>query len=130
MITSKAANIDGYIAGFPEHTQHLLQQIRATIKQSAPDAEEMISYAIPTFKLKGRPLIYFAGYKNHVAVYPVPRENEAFQKELSAYKGGKGTVQFPLGKPLPLKLITKILKFRMKEFNNKTERKKVLFKLG
>ncbi len=115
MITSKAANIDQYIAGFPEHTQSLLQQIRATVKKVAPDAEETISYAIPTFKLKGRPLIYFAGYKNHVAVYPVPQENEEFKKELSVYKGGKGTVQFPLDKALPLNLITKIVKFSMKK---------------
>ena len=115
MKTTKPANINEYIAGFPKDTQKILKQIRTTIKKAAPGAEETISYAIPTFKLKGRYLVYFAGYKNHISLYPSPRGNEAFKKELSVYKGGKGTVQFPLDNPMPLNLITRIVKFRIKE---------------
>ena len=115
MKTTKPANINEYIAGFPKDTQKILRQIRATIKKAAPGAEETISYAIPTFKLNGRHLVYIAVYKNHIGLYPAPRENEAFKKELSVYKGGKGTVQFPLDKPMPLNLITRIVKFRIKE---------------
>ena len=122
MTTAKPDNIDAYIAGFPKDTQKILEQIRATIKKAAPDAEETISYAMPTFKLKGSALIYFAGYKNHISLYPAPRGNEAFKEELSAYKGGKGTVQFPLNKPMPFDLITKIVKFRVKENLEKAEK--------
>ncbi len=118
----KAANIDEYITAFPEETGRLLNQIRSAIQKAAPQAEETISYAIPTFKLNGRPLIYFAGYKNHVAVYPVPRGNEAFAEELAAYKGGKGTARFPLDKPLPLQLISRIVQFRMEENVVKAEK--------
>jgi uncharacterized protein YdhG (YjbR/CyaY superfamily) len=123
MTIKKPNNIDEYIAGFPKETQKVLKQIRATIKKAAPATEETISYAIPTFTLNDRYLIYFAGYKNHVSIYPAPRTNEVFKKELSAYKGGKGTVQFPLDKPLPLNLITKIVKFRIRENRKKVERK-------
>ena len=124
MITTKPTNTDEYIAGFPKETQKILKQIRATIKKAAPGAEETISYAIPAFTLKGRNLIYFAGYKNHIGLYPAPRGNEAFRKELSVYKGGKGTVQFPLDKPIPLTLITKIVKFKVKENLEKAEKMK------
>ena len=124
MATTKSDNIDEYIAGFPKETQKVLEQIRATIKKAAPDAEETISYAIPTFILKGQYLIYFAGYKNHIGLYPAPRENEAFKKELSVYKGGKGTIQFPLDKPMPLDLITKIVKFRVQKNLEQTRKKK------
>jgi uncharacterized protein YdhG (YjbR/CyaY superfamily) len=123
MITTKPKNIDEYIAGFTKETQKNLEQIRATIKKAAPGAEETISYAIPAITLKGSYLVYFAGFKNHISLYPAPRGNEAFKKELSAYKGGKGTVQFPLDKPMPLNLITKIVKFRIKENIRKVERK-------
>ena len=123
MTTNKPNNIEEYIAGFPKETQEFLEQMRATIKKAAPDAEETISYAIPTFTLKGRYLVYFAGYKNHISLYPAPRGNEAFKEELSVYKGGKGTVQFPLDKPLPLDLITKIVKFRVKENLEKADKK-------
>ncbi|MDO9187550.1 MAG: DUF1801 domain-containing protein [Bacteroidia bacterium] len=114
MITVKPKNIDEYIAGFPIETQKLLEQIRATIKKAAPEAKETISYAIPTFKLNGN-LVHFAAFKNHIGFYPAPSGNEAFKKELSIYKGGKGTVQFPIDKKIPLNLITKIVKFRVKE---------------
>lgn len=114
MLTTKPKNIGEYIAGFPIETQKLLEQIRATIKKAAPEAKETISYAIPTFKLNGN-LVHFAAFKNHIGFYPAPRGNEAFKKELSIYKGGKGTVQFPIDKKIPLNLITKIVKFRVKE---------------
>ena len=124
MATTKPHDIDEYIAGFPKDTQKVLEQIRATVKKAAPDAEETISYAIPAFTLKGRYLLYFAGYKNHTSLYPAPTGNEAFKKELSVYKRGKGTVQFPLDKPVPLSLVTKIVKLRVKENLEKAEKKK------
>jgi uncharacterized protein YdhG (YjbR/CyaY superfamily) len=94
-----AKDINEYISGFPESVRGILEALRATIKEAVPGAEETISYAIPAFKLKGRILIYFAAFKNHIGLYPAPRANEAFKKELSGYKGGKGTVQFPLMNP-------------------------------
>jgi len=124
MATTKPHDIDEYIAGFPKHTQKVLEQIRTTVKKAAPDAEETISYAMPAFTLKGRYLLYFAGYKNHIGLYPAPAGNEAFKKELSVYKRGKGTVQFPLDKPLPLSLVTKIVKLRVKENLEKADKKK------
>src|SRR5688572_14768253 len=107
--------IDEYIAGFPQDVQQILQKIRMTIKKAAPDAEETISYLMPTFTLKGKYLIYFAAYKKHIALYPVPTGDAKFKEELSVYQTGKGTLQFPLDKPVPLKLITKIVKLRVKE---------------
>lgn len=124
MDRTKPANTDQYIARYPEDVQTILNQIRAAIKKAAPGAEEAISYGIPAFQYKGYYLIYFAGYKNHVSVYPATRENEAFKELLSNYKGGKGTVQFPIDKPLPLTLITRIVKFRMKENEARAEKKK------
>ena len=124
MITAEPIDVNGYIAGFPKETQAILEQVRVTIKKAAPDAEETISYAMPTFTLKGRYLVYFAAYKNHIGFYPVPTGNIAFEKDFSSYKtSGKGTVQFPLNKPMPLDLITKIVKFRVKENLEKAVRK-------
>ena len=114
MITIKAKNVDEYIAAFPKATQQLLKQMRATIKKAAPDAEEVISYGMPGYKLSGV-LVYFAGYENHIGFYATTTGNDAFTKQLSAYKTGKGSVQFPLDKPSPLALITKIVKYRVKE---------------
>lgn len=114
MSRPKPANIDEYIAGFPKDTQKALKLIRATIRKAAPKAEETINYAIAAYKLDGKSLIYFAGYKNHVSLYPAPRSEPEFKKELSGYKGGKGTVQFSLDKPIPTDLITRIVKFRAK----------------
>jgi uncharacterized protein YdhG (YjbR/CyaY superfamily) len=108
------SDIDEYIASFPDDVQKILRKIRLTIRKAAPDAEEKISYQIPTFTLHGN-LIYFAAFKKHVSVYPAPRGNEAFRDELSAYEGGKGTVRFPLDKPVPYDLITRIVKFRVKD---------------
>jgi uncharacterized protein YdhG (YjbR/CyaY superfamily) len=113
MESIKAKNIDEYIAAFPDDVQKKLQQVRAAVRKAAPEAEEAISYAIPTFKLNGN-LVHFAAFKNHIGFYPSPRGIEAFKKELSAYEGGKGTIQFPLDKPLPLSLISKIVKFRVR----------------
>ena len=105
-------NIDEYIAGFPNDVQKLLEKIRLTIRKAAPDAEEAIKYQIPTFTLKGN-LVHFAAYKQHIGFYPAPRGIEKFKKELSVYEGGKGTVRFPLDKPIPFDLISKIVKFRV-----------------
>ncbi|MET3876260.1 DUF1801 domain-containing protein [Chitinophaga sp. OAE865] len=115
------STIDQYIAGFPEETQALLQQIRAAIRAVAPDAGEKISYGIPTFTLNGN-LVHFGGYKQHIGFYPTSSGIKAFEKELSVYKGSKGAVQFPLDKPLPIALIKKIVKFRVEESKAKNTR--------
>jgi uncharacterized protein YdhG (YjbR/CyaY superfamily) len=106
-------NIDEYISLFPADVQKVLKKIRATIRKAAPKAVESISYQIPTYKVDGKALIYFAGFAKHVSVYPAPREAEEFKNELAGYKGGKGTVQFPLDKPIPYELITCIVKFKL-----------------
>jgi uncharacterized protein YdhG (YjbR/CyaY superfamily) len=107
-------NIDEYIAGFPVDIQEKLQKIRMTIREAAPEAEEKISYQMPTFYLKGN-LVHFAAFKEHIGFYPTPTGTEKFQKELSAYKVSKGTARFPLDKPIPFDLITEIVKFRVQE---------------
>jgi uncharacterized protein YdhG (YjbR/CyaY superfamily) len=107
-------SIDEYIATFPKEIQKILKEIRATIKAAAPAAEEKISYQMPTFTLNGN-LVHFAAFKKHIGFYPVPTGIEKFKKELSAYEGSKGSVQFPLDKPIPYDLISKIVKFRVKE---------------
>jgi uncharacterized protein YdhG (YjbR/CyaY superfamily) len=112
---SIAGSIDEYIAGFPEETQTLLQELRELIRATAPDATETISYAIPTFDLNGRHLVHFAGYERHIGFYPVPSGMEAFKDELKPYKQGKGSVQFPLDEPLPTDLIRRIVVFRVEE---------------
>ena len=115
-------SIDEYIATFPADIQKLLQEIRAVIKSAAPDAEEKISYQMPTFFLKGN-LVYFAAFKNHIGFYPAPTGIETFAQDLSQYKGAKGSVQFPLDEPMPLDLITKIVKYRVAENLKKAEMK-------
>jgi uncharacterized protein YdhG (YjbR/CyaY superfamily) len=107
-------NIDEYIAGFPNDVQEILEKIRMTIRKVAPDAEETIKYQIPTFTLEGN-LVHFAAYKRHIGFYPAPGGIEKFKNELSVYEGAKGTVRFPLDKPVPFALISKIVKFRVKE---------------
>ena len=111
---SAPTTIDEYIAGFPPDVQAILQKIRATIRKAAPQAEETIKYQMPTFTLHGN-LVHFAAFKNHIGFYPVPTGIEAFKRELSVYKGGKGSIQFPLDQPIPYGLISKIVKFRVKE---------------
>jgi uncharacterized protein YdhG (YjbR/CyaY superfamily) len=106
--------IDEYIADFPKDVQAILEKIRMTIREAAPDAQETIKYRMPTFTLKGN-LVHFAAYKKHIGFYPVPTGIEQFKEELSVYKGGKGSVQFPLDEPIPFDLISKIVKFRVKE---------------
>lgn len=115
--------IDEYIATFPKETQKILENIRATIKAAAPEAQEKISYQMPTFFLNGN-LVHFAAFKNHIGFYPVPTGIAKFKKELSVYEQGKGSVQFPLDQPMPLDLITKIVKFRLKENLAKAKAKK------
>lgn len=108
-------NIDEYLAGFPADVQAILRKVRATIRKAAPDAAETISYQMPTFTLNGSYLIYFAAYKGHISIYPAPRGVEQFKAELAVYQGGKGTIQFPLNKPIPFGLIRRIVKFRIKQ---------------
>ncbi len=114
MKTNEAKDIDAYIASFPEDVRAVLEKVRATIRKAAPGAEETISYRIPTFTLNGN-LVHFAAFKNHIGFYPGPTGIEAFKDDLSAYEGAKGSVRFPLDKPMPLALISKIVKFRVKE---------------
>lgn len=111
-------NIDEYIAVFPPDVREILEQIRATIREAAPDAEETIKYRIPTFVLKEN-IVHFAAFKNHVGFYPTPSGIEEFKRELAQYKFAKGSVQFPIGKPMPLSLIEKIVKFRVNEVKGK-----------
>ncbi|SFE69447.1 Uncharacterized conserved protein YdhG, YjbR/CyaY-like superfamily, DUF1801 family [Paenibacillus algorifonticola] len=114
--------IDEYIAGFPQEIQELLQAIRKVIKEAAPEATEKISYQMPTFELHGN-LVHFAAFKKHIGFYPAPRGIEAFKEELSVYKGAKGSVQFPLDKPLPYELIGRIVAFRVAENTTKAQEK-------
>ena len=123
----KVNNIDEYIKGFPAPIQKLLQQVRETIKKAAPDAEETIKYSMPTFTLNGN-LVHFAAFKNHIGLYPTPNGIDAFKKELSVYKGAKGSVQFPLDQPMPLELIAKIVKYRVEYNTSKVRKKKVSIK--
>lgn len=107
-------SIDDYIAQFPGDVQKKLIELRAVIKAAAPDAEEKISYQMPTFTLKGN-LVHFAAYKNHIGFYPTPSGIEAFKQDLALYEGAKGSIKFPIDKPLPLELISKMVKFRVAE---------------
>lgn len=116
-------DINDYIASFPAEVQELLQQLRTAIQKAAPQAEEAISYAMPTFKLQGI-LVHFAAFTNHIGFYALPSGNEAFQQELQNYKTGKGSIQFPINKPMPIDLITKIVQFRVEENIAKAEAKK------
>ncbi len=120
--TAPVTNVDHYIMGFPEETQHLLDQMRATIKKAAPNAEEVISYMMPTYKQDGT-LVHFAGYKGHIGFYPGPDGLQKYKKELSGYKGAKGSVQFPLDKPLPLDIVAGIVKFRLEQNSAKAKEK-------
>ena len=115
MQTVKAASVKEYIAAFPKETQKLLNDVRSAITKAAPDAEEKISYGLPAYHLHGRPLVYFGGFEKHIGFYATPTGHEAFEKELSVYKQGKGSVQFPINEPMPISLITRIVKFRAKE---------------
>lgn len=122
MISKKPKNVDEYIANFPKETQAILEQVRACIIKAAPKAEEGIGYGMPAYKLNG-PLVYFAGYKEHIGFYATPSGHEAFSKELSKYKMGKGSVQFPIDEKMPLSLITKMVKYRVQENLEKAKKK-------
>jgi len=113
--------IDDYISGFPPDIRKILKEIKKVISKAAPGAEETMSYGIPTFKMREN-LVHFAGFKNHIGFYPTPSAVEAFKDELSAYKSAKGSVQFPLDKPIPFKLITQIVKFRVLEITGKARK--------
>ena len=106
--------IDEYIADFPPDVQAILKKLRATIRKAAPDAEEAMKYRLPTFVLNGN-LVHFGAFKKHIGFYATPTGNEKFRKELSAYEGAKGSVQFPLDKPIPYDLVSRMVKFRVKE---------------
>ncbi len=107
--------IEEYIRAAPKDTQGILEKMRQTIRRAAPEAVESISYQMPTFKLGGKGLVYFAAFKNHVGFYPIPSGVEAFEKELAPYKKGKGSVQFPIDRPIPYDLVRRIVQFRVKE---------------
>jgi len=107
--------IDEYIEAFPTNVQNILEKMRKTIRKGAPEAIEVISYQMPTFKLNGKNLVHFAAFKNHIGFYPIPTGIEAFKEELSQYKQGKGSVQFPIDKPIPYDLVEKVVKYRVKE---------------
>lgn len=109
------ANVDEYIQEFEGETRERLTATRKLILDTAPQAEESISYGMPAYKVNGKPLVYFGGYKSHIGFYATPTGHKAFEKELSKYKQGKGSVQFPLDEPLPVKLITEIVLFRLAE---------------
>lgn len=114
MNPSAPESVDEYIAGFPPDIRVILEKIRATIRNAAPDAQEVISYQMPTFRLKGN-LVHFAAFKNHIGFYPAPSGTEQFRERLAAYKGGKGSVQFPIDQPIPYDLIGEIVRFRVGE---------------
>jgi uncharacterized protein YdhG (YjbR/CyaY superfamily) len=115
-------SMDSYISRFPKEVQKILERVRSTIREAAPDAGETINYGIPTFTLKGN-LVHFAAFKNHIGFYPAPSGIEKFKNELSVYEGAKGSVQFPLDQPIPLDLISRITKFRVKENLERAESK-------
>ncbi len=122
MKANTPVSVDAYISTFPKSTQKLLQEIRTAIKKAAPQAEETISYQMPAFTYYG-PLVYFAGYEHHVGFYPGAAGIANFTKDIAKYKNAKGSVQFPLDKPLPIALITKIVKFRFKQNADKQKSK-------
>lgn len=116
-------DIEKYILQFPEDVQEILRQIRELIKTIVPDAEELMAYGMPAYKSNKKPLVYFAAFKNHIGFYATPSGHSKFQDEFSKYKQGKGSVQFPLDKPIPYELIEKIVKFRVDENNIKAKKK-------
>jgi uncharacterized protein YdhG (YjbR/CyaY superfamily) len=115
--------MDEYISTFPEDVQRVLNELRQTIREAAPEAEETINYQIPTFALHGN-LVHFAAFEKHIGFYPTPSGMEAFKKELSSYKSAKGSVQFPIDQPLPLPLLRRIVEYRVKENVERKQKKK------
>ena len=120
--------IETYIQQFPDNVQKILRKIRKLVKDNAPEADELFAYGMPAYKTNKKPLVYFAAFKNHIGFYATPSGHSEFQDELSKYKQGKGSVQFPLNKPIPYKLIERIVKFRVTENNEnakQTNKKKI-----
>ena len=115
----KFETVDEYIGSFPKNVQRVLEKLRATVREATPEALESISYDMPTFKLSGERLVYFSAWKNHIGFYSIPEGNEAFKKELSHYAGEKGSLRFPLDKPIPYDLVKKIVMLRMREIRQK-----------
>jgi uncharacterized protein YdhG (YjbR/CyaY superfamily) len=123
MNTIQVGNIDEYIACFPKDIQKLLKELRSVIRKAAPAAEEAIKYGLPTLVLEGN-LVHFGAFKNHIGFYPAPSGIEAYKKELSVYESSKGAIRFPVDKPLPLALVTRIVKFRVMENLEKAKAKR------
>lgn len=121
MAKKPPATVDAYINRFPEDVRRVLKRMRQTILTAAPGAVESISYQMPAYKLDGKPLVYFAGWKTHVGFYPIPSGVAAFEKELSRYKRAKGSVQFPLDRPIPYGLVKRIVRFRVKELRRQAK---------
>jgi len=119
-----AESIDGYIHNCPENIQLILQKLRSSLQALMPEAQEVISYGIPTFKLKGKNVVHYAAFKNHISLFPGASGVQAFEEQLTSYTTSKGTIQFPLNQPLPMELITTIVKFRIEETLAKTTKKK------
>lgn len=115
--------MDEYINTFPENVRNILNELRQTIREAAPEAEETVNYQMPTFTLHGN-LVHFGAFKNHIGFYPTPTGIEAFKKELAPYQGAKGSVQFPMDQPLPLALIRRIVEYRVKENLERKQKKK------
>ena len=115
--------IETYIKQFPDNVQEVLQNLRKLVKNNAPQAEELFSYGMPAYKTNKKPLVYFAAFKNHIGFYATPSGHNEFKNELSKYKQGKGSVQFPLNNPIPYKLIERIVQFRVSENNKKANAK-------
>jgi uncharacterized protein YdhG (YjbR/CyaY superfamily) len=113
--------VDEYIATFPDSVRAVLEEIRRTIKELAPEATEAISYQLPTFKLRGRNLIHFGAWQDHIGIYPVPTGTESFRKELAPYVKGKGTIQFQLSDPIPYDLVKKIVALRVEDVSKKEQ---------
>ena len=108
-------SVDKYIKSFPKGIQSLLEKVRATIREKAPEVTESVSYGMPAYKIYGKPLVYFAGFKNHIGLYATPTGHLKFAEELAEYRQGKGSIQFPLNKPIPFDLIGKIVEYRVNE---------------
>jgi uncharacterized protein YdhG (YjbR/CyaY superfamily) len=115
----KPASMDGYIKAFPKDVQKMLAEVRQTIRETAPEAVEVISYGIPAFKLHGKGLVSFAGWKHHIAVYPLPAGDAAFRKAISPFKAAKASVHFPIGQPIPHDLVRQIAEFLIRERHRK-----------
>lgn len=117
MVKNDFETVDEYIQSFPKKTQVQLKSIRAVIKSIAPEASEQISYCMPAYKVNKKPLVYFGGYEKHIGFYATPNTHIKFSKQLSKYKQGKGSVQFPIDAPLPIELITKMIQFKLKSLS-------------